>query len=102
MKPVATVPPALFRSTRGNTYAIAGSVWVKVPDTTTFDDLHKYITYKAPEYVRVPGEKTWSIKGSRGNLYTVKLSEGSYSCDCAGYAFRRKCRHIEEAKNESR
>jgi len=28
--------------------------------------------------------------------------DGSYSCTCAGYGFRRKCRHIEGVKNERR
>ena len=36
------------------------------------------------------------------NTYTVKLSEGVYSCTCPGYGFRRKCRHITEIKNETK
>jgi hypothetical protein len=70
-----------------------------VPADTTFDDLPKYVVYKPRELASVPGEKTWSIEGSKGNLYSVKLSDGVYTCSCPGFGFRRKCRHIKEIKN---
>ena len=94
-----SMPPALFRNADGICYAIAGSAWVEVPPDTTFDDLPKYMTYKPREIKRPAGEKVWRVEGSKGNIYTVKLSEGAYSCTCPGFGFRRKCRHIEEIKN---
>ena len=93
------MPPALFTNREGIRYAIAGSAWVEVPADTTFDDLPKYVVYKPRELASVPGEKTWSIEGSKGNLYSVKLSDGVYTCSCPGFGFRRKCRHIKEIKN---
>ena len=93
------IPPAIFKSVvSGKTYGIAGSVWVEVPEGTSLQQLSQYMVHKPREAVSVPGEKSWTIKGSKGNLYTVKLSEGSYSCTCPGFSFRRKCRHIEEVK----
>ena len=101
MSPVeVSVPPALYNSHTGILYGIAGSVWVEVPAGTTLDELSDYMVHKPRERQAAPGEKTWQVKGS--NTYTVKLSDGMYSCTCAGYGFRRKCRHIEEIKNESR
>mgnify|MGYP004044735779 CR=1 FL=1 len=100
--PVVDIPPALYHSHSGITYAIAGSVWVEVPRGTLYDELPAYITYKPREVTPIAGEKSWNVKGSKGNIYTVKLSEGVYSCSCPGYGFRRKCRHITEIKNESR
>ena len=97
-----SVPPALYNSHTGILYGIAGSVWVEVPAGTTLDELSDYMVHKPRERQAAPGEKTWQVKGSKGNTYTVKLSDGMYSCTCAGYGFRRKCRHIEEVKNESR
>ncbi len=103
MNPVeVSMPPALFRSHTGIHYGIAGSVWIEVPDDTTLDGLSKYMVYKPREVAPVAGENSWSVKGSKGNVYTVKLSQGVYSCSCPGYGFRRKCRHITEIKNESR
>ena len=75
---------------------------MEVPEGTTLDELSQYMVYKPREVVPVAGENSWSVKGSKGNIYTVKLSQGVYSCSCPGYGFRRKCRHIAEIKNESR
>ena len=101
MNPIkVSVPPALFTNADGVRYAIAGSAWVEVPADTTFDDLPKYMTYKPREIKPVAGEKVWQVEGSKGNIYTVRLSNGSYSCTCPGFGFRRKCRHITEIKNE--
>jgi hypothetical protein len=52
----------------------------------------------------VTQEKTWPVLSSNGkDTYTVKLTTyGSYTCDCAGYTFRRKCRHIEEVKENEK
>ena len=103
MSPVeVSMPPALFTSHTGIRYGIAGNVWIEVPVSTTLDELSEYMVYKPRERQAAAGEKAWQVKGSKGNTYTVKLSDGMYSCTCAGYGFRRKCRHIEEVKNESR
>ena len=100
MKPIeVSMPPALFRNADGICYAIAGSAWVEVPPDTTFDDLDKYMVYKRPVFERPAGEKAWKVEGSKGNVYTIKLSDGAYSCTCPGFGFRRKCRHIEEIKD---
>ncbi len=101
MSPIeVSMPPALFTNVDGIRYAIAGSAWVEVPIDTTFDDLPKYMTYRPREVIPVAGEKVWRVEGSKGNIYTVKLSDGVYSCTCPGFGFRRKCRHITEIKNE--
>lgn len=99
VKPIeVSMPPALFTNADGIRYAIAGSAWVEVPPETTFDDLPKYMVFKRPEIKRPAGEKVWRVEGSKGNIYTVKLSEGTYTCTCPGFSFRRKCRHIEGVK----
>ena len=101
MTPIkVSIPPALFTNADGVRYAIAGSAWVQVPVVPTIDDLPKYMPYKARESKPIAGEKVWHVEGSKGNMYTVKLSAGAYSCTCPGFGFRRKCRHIEEIKNE--
>jgi len=47
-----------------------------------------------------PAGKTWEVTGSKGNSYTVSLSEGRWSCTCPGATFRGACRHIETKKQE--
>ena len=42
-----------------------------------------------------PGE--WKVKGSKGNVYTVReVGDNMYTCDCDGFKYRRNCRHIYE------
>ena len=102
MEPVeVSMQPALFTSHTGIRYGIAGSVWVQVPNSTTLDELSEYMVYKPCEVAPAAGESSWSVKGSKGNVYAVKLSKGVYSCSCPGFGFRRKCRHITEIKNEN-
>ena len=103
MQPIeVSMPPAIFRARTGTLYGIAGSVWVEVPEGTTLADLSQYMVHKPREIASDAGEKTWSVKGSTGNLYSVRLTEGVYTCSCPGFGFRRKCRHIKEILNESR
>ena len=91
-------PPALSEF-RGQKYAICGSVWLPVPPETTWDDLSKYMDWSVKPKASEGSEGSWEIKGSKGNTYNVRRStSGVWSCNCAGYGWRRKCRHIEEAK----
>jgi len=102
MKPVeVSMAPALFTSLDGTRYAIAGSAWVEVPAGTTFDELPLYMVHKQREFTPAVGEKVWNVEGSKGNIYSVSLADGAYTCSCPGFGYRRKCRHITEIKNES-
>lgn len=38
------------------------------------------------------------ITGSKGTQYSVTKTGNKYTCSCSGFQFRKKCRHIEEAK----
>ena len=48
-----------------------------------------------PEEERPQGE-TCQVRGSKGDVYTVSLTEGRWSCTCPGSTFRGTCRHIAE------
>ena len=43
----------------------------------------------------------WSVKSDSGKTYTVTLESGKYQCNCVGYAYRGKCKHSEQIKNEN-
>lgn len=47
-----------------------------------------------------PTNKTWLIKGSKGNEYVVEETDNGMSCSCVGYKYHGKCKHIEEVTNE--
>jgi len=42
--------------------------------------------------------KTYTIAGSKGSSYAVTRSTTGWHCQCKGYEFRGRCRHIEEAQ----
>ena len=80
----------------GKTYA-AGGTLVEVPKGTTL----RNIRWSKGEVVKVRSQAeilgTFKSKTNPNTTYTVKkLDSGSILCDCAGFQFRRKCRHIEE------
>ena len=91
-------PPALFTSIDGKRYAISGNVWVEVPLDTTQDNVHVYMVVKKRETTEADSDSSWEVLGSKGTKYTVSLRSGSWSCTCAGFGWRRKCKHIKEKK----
>ena len=44
--------------------------------------------------------KVWTVTGSKGNEYTVKLQDGEYSCECVGFQYRKHCKHITECTSD--
>jgi hypothetical protein len=92
-----TMPPALVKGLgTGKTYIVAGCM-IPVPDDTTREDMHKYVTYSRPK----PASNIWKIKSDSGSTYTVtKRDNGNYTCNCVGFKFHRKCKHITRIMNE--
>jgi len=41
-----------------------------------------------------PKSRTWLVKGSKGNTYTVTEDNGRRSCNCVGFGFRQYCKHL--------
>jgi hypothetical protein len=40
-------------------------------------------------------DKTWTVKGSKGDSYIVTRQNNLIQCSCVGFQFRRKCKHID-------
>jgi hypothetical protein len=80
--------------------------WFLIDDTVTYDMvLSRHINYISPtaqakQLLMDHGSKEWKIPGSKGNEYTVTLKVGEFSCECVGFGFRRKCKHVELAKTK--
>lgn len=39
----------------------------------------------------------WPVTGSKGNTYTVEMTNYGFDCDCVAY---RKCKHIKEVEKK--
>jgi len=40
--------------------------------------------------------KTFTVKGSKGDTYTVTVNSGASHCTCSGFQFRKSCKHVKE------
>ena len=40
--------------------------------------------------------RTFTVKGSKGDTYVVTHGSRGWNCTCPGFAFRKKCKHVEE------
>lgn len=47
--------------------------------------------------VKIPAVRTFTITGSKGDIYTVNIGEKHSDCTCVAFQFRRSCKHIKEA-----
>jgi len=97
IKVTSILNPAIFKNpTTGKTYVVAGDQpWMEVPDGTTLADI-EWIPQHEPHKGTVDAQETvFQVMGTKGNKYTVKRSKnGEWSCECVGFGYRGKCRHI--------
>ena len=49
-------------------------------------------------------DNQWTVDGSKGNRYIVEWDpyQRKYSCNCLGYTYRNKCRHITQISESFR
>ena len=67
--------------------------WKEVPHGTTLAQ----ISWSPPKVKKVEVIQK-KVKGSRGAIYTLtRQPNGKWMCSCAGYSFRRFCKHQEKA-----
>ena len=97
IKVTSILPPAIFRShTSNKTFVVAGDQpWIEVPEGTTLNDVRWMRASKPDKDPLDAQERLFEVTGSKGNKYTVRHAlSGSWSCECVGYGYRRKCKHI--------
>ena len=84
----------------------AGSEWWGVPLGTTWDDLiwepPVRKVSKSKKFNAIPNEVIKKYRSARDGrkIYTVKALGPYVTCDCAGFSYRRFCKHTEAFKNE--
>ncbi len=81
-------------NTISGTYAVSGSNWKSVPVGTKLKDI-KWIN-TSPK-VRKSKLMSWKVKD-----YTISFNGSFYSCNCLGYTYRRKCKHITKISESFR
>jgi len=96
------IPPALMNY-GSDKYIMPG--WYKLPKDEhdiKLEDIAFY-PYK-PKKDNIPNIKSdsiYKVRSSKGDkVYEVKMNNsGSLECECVGFGFRRRCRHITEVQS---
>lgn len=92
------MPPTVITTLSG-TYAVFGGNWIPVPVGTSLQEVTKWwVPAYTPTKSLPTSNKIFKVKGSKGSMYDVSVTNGVWSCNCSGFGFRRKCRHIDEVK----
>lgn len=83
-------------------YAIIGGKWFECDKSVTRELLQERWTRPSvPKQKKDIGEIVTRVKSSTGKgSYVVKLQNGMWSCTCASFGFRRKCKHIDQVKSK--
>tara|TARA_B100002003_G_scaffold108261_1_gene100425 strand:- start:13 stop:330 length:318 start_codon:yes stop_codon:yes gene_type:complete len=81
-------------NTSAGTFAVSGSNWKSVPVGTTLKDLNWVDT--KPK-IKKSKPMSWKVKD-----YTVSFNGSFYNCNCLGYIYRRKCKHITKISESFR
>lgn len=79
------------------TYLIRNGQWQEVSKGSQLSDYPEPIVVR--ESVVPVSTRHYKVPSSKpGKFYTVTQTKTHFSCDCQGYLYRAKCRHIVEAK----
>lgn len=83
--------PAIVTVASG-TYLCPG--WIPVPSNTTRNDI-KWIRPLPPKI------RSFNVAGSNGKTtYKVTNINDRWSCDCTGFKFHKRCKHITHVQEE--
>lgn len=76
--------------------------WHSIDNTVTLEMVQsRWTKWESKKSGKVDSKiKSIEVKGSKGNMYTVSNINGSLSCSCVGFGFRRRCKHVEQAKTQ--
>ncbi len=96
--------PPFTMSIGSDKYIMPG--WYKLDNNTetlpNIEDI-KFIPYKPKEdnIPNIESDSIYKVRSSKGDkVYEVKMNNsGSLECECVGFGFRRRCRHITEVQS---
>jgi hypothetical protein len=64
-----------------------------------FKEIDNQWNFSTEKDVReIPAGHNWTVRGSGGDEYVVNLNNNIYTCACAGFKFRNRCKHVEQIK----
>jgi hypothetical protein len=73
---------------------------IRIADDVTAEDAVSIWVKRQFKQRAFNGDAQYQIASSSGSTYTVTLQNARWSCTCAGFGFRKRCRHLEQAKQQ--
>jgi len=91
--------PAIVNLIDKSYIAISGCQNINVPTGTTMDDLELINHWNDATLISNYKIGTFESPNSKGNGFYSIVSDGEQvTCNCVGFGFKRKCRHVDEFK----
>lgn len=90
--------PETFRITTGKPYFPVAVI--SLPRVVELDYIDGSKASTKAKQSPQPEAETWNVEGSKGNTYVVTRKGEQWSCTCAGFGFRRYCKHMNAKKAE--
>lgn len=103
LKAITSLMPPIIANLPTGKYAVFTGTdggWFKLDSTVTLDMVRSRWQPWSPKNAdtELSGNKSMKIQGSKGNMYNVSIRNGRWTCDCIGFGFRGRCKHVEAAK----
>jgi hypothetical protein len=93
------MPPGIV-NIGGKTYVCPG--WHEIPAGTTLKEVYNHWVQVKPKMEAKPTHTISEMVDSStaGKQYVVTFDGRFWNCECAGYQFRKACRHINDIKTK--
>lgn len=99
----STYPPAIYQVPISGAYRLTGGTVHRIEvdgvNVSIDADLPEgidlgWFAWQRPEAVPPAPKQSRQVHGSTGKMYTItRQANGSWSCTCPGYQYRRFCKH---------
>lgn len=94
-------PISLIKTISNERFLVDGKHWIPVKLNISLDksrEFHKKLYpdfYVKKEFVAFVSKRYSVVSKSSGKTYTIEIDlYGRKSCNCPGFTFRRKCKHV--------
>jgi hypothetical protein len=104
------LPPVSFQSVvNGQWFIVTTKEWIKVDRKYSWDEISSMWTKLVPKQtspqITKPlniSKRIYKVKGSKGNMYSVKYDSGRWSCTCPAFGWSRgkECKHIKSIRTK--
>ena len=89
-------PPVIISKDVHTNYVVNGGKWYDAPLNVTLDMVRsQWKRWRPKGYIENTVAKYTKFRSSSSDaIYTVSEKNGFKTCDCPGFTYRKKCKHV--------